>query len=75
MPRTIQKGVVDGFLNVFGIKNLKVADLSISPILPDGQPSAATQMIGLNAVQFIQGDSSSYVMTDKELEDYRNKFI
>lgn len=73
MGQTIQGGVVDGFLNVFGTKNLKVADLSISPIIPDGQPSAAAQMIGLNAVRFIKEDPSPYVMTDKELEDYENE--
>ncbi|PSJ95525.1 oxidoreductase [Brevibacillus fortis] len=73
MGRTIQEGVVDGFLNVFGTKNLKVADLSIAPLLPDGQPSTAAQMIGLNAVRFIREDSSSYVMTDEELEDYEEE--
>ncbi|HZG17716.1 MAG TPA: GMC family oxidoreductase [Candidatus Bathyarchaeia archaeon] len=54
MGRTIQDGVVDGFLNVFGTKNLKVADLSIAPILPDGNTSNPAQMIGLNAVRFIR---------------------
>lgn len=54
MGRTIKEGVVDGFLNVFGTKNLKVADLSISPILPDGNTAIPAQMIGLNAVRFIQ---------------------
>ncbi|WP_313889288.1 GMC oxidoreductase [Peribacillus sp. TH24] len=44
-----EKGVVDEFLNVFGTKNLKVADLSVAPILPDGNTSIPAQMIGLNA--------------------------
>ena len=57
MARSIQEGVVDGYLNVFGTKNLKVADLSISPILPDGNTSLPSQMIGLNAVRFIREDS------------------
>ena len=57
MARSIQEGVVDGYLNVFGTKNLKVADLSISPILPDGNTSMPSQMIGLNAVRFIREDS------------------
>jgi choline dehydrogenase len=69
MGRTIQEGVVDGFLNVFGTKNLKVADLSIAPILPDGQPSTAAQMIGLNAVRFIQNNPHAYVFDDDEFED------
>ena len=57
MASSIQEGVVDGYLNVFGTKNLKVADLSISPILPDGNTSLPSQMIGLNAVRFIREDS------------------
>ncbi|MFJ8235441.1 GMC family oxidoreductase [Ureibacillus sp. NPDC094379] len=57
MARSIQEGVVDGHLNVFGTKNLKVADLSISPILPDGNTSIPSQMIGLNAVRFIREGS------------------
>ncbi|MGG0454638.1 GMC family oxidoreductase [Bacillus mycoides] len=61
MGKNIKKGVVDGFLNVFGTKNLKVADLSIAPILPDGNTSIPAQMIGLNAVRFIREDLSPYV--------------
>jgi choline dehydrogenase len=72
MGKDIQEGVVDGFLNVFGTRNLKVADLSISPIIPDGNTSIPAQMIGLNAVRFIQDqdDRRSYRMTDRELKDY-----
>ncbi len=51
MARTIEDGVVDGFLNVFGTENLKVADLSISPILPDGNTALGAQMIGLNSLK------------------------
>lgn len=54
MGRNIQEGVVNGFLSVFGTKNLKVADLSIAPVLPDGNTSLPAQMIGLNAVRFIR---------------------
>ncbi|RDU38707.1 GMC family oxidoreductase [Neobacillus piezotolerans] len=56
MGNTIKEGVVDGFLNVFGTRNLKVADLSIAPIMPDGNTVLPCQMIGLNAVRFIQAD-------------------
>lgn len=58
MGRNIQEGVVDGFLNVFGTKNLKVADLSISPLIPDGNTSIPAQMIGLNAVRFIREENN-----------------
>ncbi|WP_257349122.1 GMC family oxidoreductase [Pseudalkalibacillus decolorationis] len=59
MGRNIREGVVDGYLNVFGTKNLKVADLSISPILPDGNTSMPAQIIGLNAVRFLNEEFSS----------------
>ncbi|WP_235828064.1 GMC family oxidoreductase [Brevibacillus migulae] len=58
MGRNIQEGVVNGFLDVFGAKNLKVADLSIAPILPDGNTSLPAQMIGLNAVRFIRDEQN-----------------
>lgn len=70
MGRTIQEGVVDGNLNVFGTKNLKVADLSIAPILPDGNTSIPAQMIGLNAVRFIRENSTAYNFTNSELRNF-----
>lgn len=73
MGKNIEDGVVDAFLNVFGTKNLKVADLSIAPILPDGNTSTAAQMIGLNAVRFIREDTSLHVVDDEELEDFEDE--
>ncbi|WP_441293655.1 GMC family oxidoreductase, partial [Bacillus cereus] len=75
MGKSIEDGVVNGSLNVFGAKNLKVADLSISPILPDGNTSIPAQMIGLNAVRFIQEDPCPYVVDDTEIKDYECKVI
>ncbi|MCM3570147.1 GMC family oxidoreductase [Neobacillus mesonae] len=69
MAGTIEEGVVNGCLDVFGTINLKVADLSIAPILPDGNTSTAAQMIGLNAVRFIQTNSNPYVVDDFEFGD------
>jgi choline dehydrogenase len=69
MGRNIQEGVVDGHLNVFGTKNLKVADLSISPILQDGNNTLPVQMIGLNAVRFIKSDPKPCILTDEELAE------
>ncbi|WP_342773118.1 GMC family oxidoreductase [Paenibacillus flagellatus] len=54
MAKSKRDGVVDGYLNVFGTKRLKVADLSIAPVLPDGNTSIPSQMIGLNAARFIR---------------------
>ena len=66
MARRIQDGVVDGYLNVFGTKNLKVADLSISPILPDGNTSLPSQMIGLNCARFIKEEAYNYNKSEYE---------
>ncbi len=73
MGRNIQEGVVDGFLNVFGTNNLKVADLSISPILPDGNTSTAAQIIGLKAARFIRSESSQCVVDDKVFDEYESQ--
>ena len=68
MGKSIEDGVVNEYLNVFGTQNLKVA--SISPILPDGNTSIPAQMIGLNAVRFIREDPFPYVVDDMEIKDY-----
>ncbi|MGA3600133.1 GMC family oxidoreductase [Lysinibacillus agricola] len=73
MEKSIQEGVVDGFLNVFGTKNLKVADLSVSPILPDGNTTLAAQMIGLNAVKFIQNEQQTHTIQDYEFQFFTDK--
>ncbi len=70
MADTIESGVVKGNLDVFGTKNLKVADLSIAPLLPDGNTATAVQMIGLNAVQFIQNDTDNYVLDFEDFEEF-----
>ncbi|MGE7852995.1 GMC family oxidoreductase [Bacillus paramycoides] len=75
MGKSIEDGVVNESLNVFGTRNLKVADLSIAPILPDGNTSIPAQMIGLNAVRFIREDPFLYVVDDKEIKDYECKLI
>jgi choline dehydrogenase len=69
MGRSIQEGVVDGFLNVFGTKNLKVADLSVFPVLQDGNNTLPVQIAGLNAVRFITNDPKPCVVTDEELAE------
>ncbi len=70
MGKSIKDGVVDGFLNVFGTKNLKVADLSIAPILHDGNNTMPVQVIGLNAARFIKYDRNPCVVSDEELAEH-----
>ncbi|SYX86884.1 GMC family oxidoreductase [Paenibacillus alvei] len=69
MGKSVCDGVVNGQLDVFGTTNLKVADLSVAPILPDGNTSIPAQMIGLNAVRFIQNNRCPCVLDDEDFED------
>jgi len=70
MGQNIHQGVVDGFLNVFGTRNLKVADLSVAPIIPDGNTCLAAQVIGLNAARFLKQAPCDNILDDDELLDY-----
>ena len=49
-------GVVDGRLRVYGVKNLRIADLSITPIIPDQHTSATAYMIAEKAAELIIED-------------------
>ena len=48
--------VVDPRLNVYGIKNLRVADASIMPEIVSGNTNAASIMIGEKASEIIARD-------------------
>lgn len=54
MAPSRDNGVVDGNLSVFGVKNLKVADLSVAPVVPDGNPALGAMVIGQKAFEIIQ---------------------
>lgn len=45
--------VVDGNLRVFGVKNLMVADIGISPIIEDGNTSYSAYVIGAVAAKIL----------------------
>jgi choline dehydrogenase len=40
-------GVVDPRLRVYGIKNLRIVDASIIPVIPDGHPQVS-RFIGIS---------------------------
>jgi choline dehydrogenase len=54
MATSIEDGVVDGSLHIFGVKNLMVADTSIEPLITDGNTAYAAYVIGLVAAQIIE---------------------
>jgi choline dehydrogenase len=49
-------GVVDARLRVYGVKNLRVVDCSIIPVLPDVNIAASVFMIGEKGAQLIRED-------------------
>jgi choline dehydrogenase len=53
MGTSLENGVVDGNLNVFGVENLMVADIGIEPIIVSGNTCYSAYIIGLVAAQIL----------------------
>ena len=53
MGTSIENGVVDGNLNVFGVRNLMIADNSVAPVMPNGNICYGAYMIGLGAAEIL----------------------
>lgn len=53
MSASPRDGVVDPNLRVYGVENLRVADLSVCPRVPTGAPSATALMIGWRCGEFV----------------------
>jgi len=49
-------GVVDGNLHVFHTEHLMIADLSVAPVQPDGNPCYPVYVIANEAAHVILGD-------------------
>lgn len=52
-PSTDPTAVVDSELQVHGIRNIRVADASIFPIVPNSNPIAAIMMVAEKAADMI----------------------
>ncbi|KAJ8958504.1 hypothetical protein NQ318_002298, partial [Aromia moschata] len=57
-PRSDKEAVVDNNLQVYGVKNLMVADASVIPVTISGHIGAATIMIGEKAADIIKNNYS-----------------
>ncbi len=53
MGTSIADGVVDGNLNVFGVKNLMIADIGVLPMSPNGNTGYAAYMVGLRGATIL----------------------
>ena len=56
MSSSVAEGVVDPRLNVYGTKNLKVADASVIPAIPNGNVHSTVVMVSNHAAQMLQED-------------------
>lgn len=54
MSLTPDLGVVNGDLEVFGVKNLMIADNSVVPLIEDGNTAYQAYLIGLTAAKIIK---------------------
>lgn len=54
MSTSANSGVVDGNLQVFGVKHLMVCDLSVAPVSPDGNPCFAVYVLANEAARILQ---------------------
>lgn len=52
--------VVDSHLRVYNVTNLRIADASIMPTIPSGNPNAAVIMIGEKASDMIKEDADKF---------------
>lgn len=56
LSKNIQQGVVDPSLKVHGVKNLRVVDASIIPVIPDCRIQNSVYMIGEKGADAIKRD-------------------
>ncbi|VEN60875.1 unnamed protein product [Callosobruchus maculatus] len=53
-PKSDPEAVVNPYLQVYGVKNLRVADISILPVTISGHPMASAYMIGEKAYDILK---------------------
>jgi choline dehydrogenase-like flavoprotein len=59
LSKSIDEGVVDSQLKVHGIKNLRVIDASVFPVIPDCRIQNAVYMVGEEGADLIKAEYPS----------------
>lgn len=56
LSKNIQQGIVDNKLRVHGIRNLRIADASVIPVIPDCRIQNSVYMIGEKGADIIKSE-------------------
>ncbi|KAI9983096.1 hypothetical protein PInf_007023 [Phytophthora infestans] len=74
MATTEDEGVVDSHLRVFGIQNLRVADASVIPLIPNGNVHSTVVMVANRAAQLLREDRWQPGASSDEREHLSTKY-
>lgn len=69
MGQTIEDGVVNGRLQVHGVRNLRVIDASVFPLIPDARIQYPVYMVAEKGADFIKQDRSALYQPNEGLVD------
>jgi choline dehydrogenase len=66
MGPTIDDGVVNGRLQVHGVRNLRIIDASVFPIIPDARIQNPVYMVAEKGADMIKQDHPALYLDNKE---------
>jgi choline dehydrogenase len=69
MGPTIDKGVVNGRLQVHGVRNLRIIDASVFPIIPDARIQNPVYMVAEKGADMIKQDHPALYLEKVGLVD------